>query len=426
MPVQWDMPRTAAAWQKSADDFAKMPIKMALQQVKRAPDWNRWGAKYGTIAWEANMGDILQGVIAEPSPITQQKATPRNITEVPKKHVITHRERSNTARVKRQLVESPLMHFLPSWRDFRKGELKFAMDDIARQISYLDSRFIRWQALQQCRWVYICGADEPLIRGPYGEATDTSEPKDANFFAEIATKIGATNGGFLSFTEIINAASMVMNELGVYPWEDMPSMPKNNEPVKGKLLMTGDSEIWEGLSVDPTVLSTKDSRVDYLTGPFQGVIGGRVVFQADKYPLRYKAADGSFPAPEIEELNPDNEKEAEVVPNSEYTRDANIGITFLEGDQPFETIKVGPPPKEFSTGSIDPARFTELRWDGEVRITDNVLVNYGGDLPDTNKYGEYLQLIADVTHGILPKTPRNLVAVVYRRNSRPARSIRLP
>jgi len=65
-------------------------------------------------------------------------------------------------------------------------------------------------------------------------------------------------------------------------------------------------------------------------------------------------------------------------------------------------------------------RFNSLNWNGEVRITDDVLVNYGSGNLDTNKYGEYLQLIADTTLGIIANTPRYLVPVLYRRNLTPS------
>ena len=68
-------------------------------------------------------------------------------------------------------------------------------------------------------------------------------------------------------------------------------------------------------------------------------------------------------------------------------------------------------------------KFNSLDWSGTVRLTDNLLVNYGSNNLDTNKWGEWLQLIADTTMGLTPKTARNMVAIVYRINHRPALAI---
>jgi hypothetical protein len=53
-------------------------------------------------------------------------------------------------------------------------------------------------------------------------------------------------------------------------------------------------------------------------------------------------------------------------------------------------------------------------------MTDNILINYGGGVLDTNKYGEFLQLIADTTLGIIPNTARNIFPIFYRRNVAPS------
>lgn len=433
MPAQWNLPRTSNQWDiQDVERFQRLPVWMAMQQTKKLPFWSRWGKMFGSIKWQPNMGDILQGVIAEPSPVASQKHTPRNITQLPLKTKISHFERSNQARVKRHNYESDYFHFLPSFRDYRTRQVKFAIDDLTRQVAIGNEFFIRWQVLQQAKNVMIVGAanDSAVSNGimqvPAGEATDTSEPKDADLFATIAGKVGNATG-FLDFVNITGARTIGREVIGMLPWEGAPSAagPKENEIVKGKWLLIGEALLYENLTFDQYALNFKDYAMNLLNDTFRGIISGNIVFMQERYPLFFKA-DGTFPQPEIEqnlaESNPSGINTGyEVVPNPEYVN-APFGIAFLVGHQPFETLQVGPPPSEFAGGSISMGKFRKLNWNGEVRVTDDLLIDYSG-VKDTNKYGEFLQLIADVTHGIIANTPRFILPIVYRRVLRPGLTV---
>ena len=436
MPATWNLPRSSNLWdQQDKDQYHRLPVWMAMQQTKKIPYWSRWKQKYGTIKWQANMGDIMQGIIAENSPVNVQKHTPKNVTEVPLKTVVRHFERSNTARVKRHLFESPLFHFLPSFRDFRKRQLKFASEDLTRQIGIAYDMFVRWQALQQARYVYVCAnataGEGPLLEAAFGEATDTTEPKDTSWFGAMADKIGPDTG-FLDFRTICAVRQAAREDLMIPPWEGMTAGgPKENETVKGKFILTGGSEIYEAMTFDTHVLNTRPLALDLLHEEFKGIISGNIAFLAERYPLRFSVTPGTgaatFPAPELEKTVTDSVSgvtvgqpdKYETVPNPDYVN-AGFGVAFFEGHQPFESIDVGPPPSEFTNGSISMKRFNKLNWNGEVRITDDVLVNYGSNNLDTNKYGEYLQLIADTVLGIIPNTPRYIIPVIYRRIKYPS------
>ena len=103
-----------------------------------------------------------------------------------------------------------------------------------------------------------------------------------------------------------------------------------------------------------------------------------------------------------------------------------MGGALWLGNQPYDGIDIGPPPSEFASGKVDTTRVSKLNWNGEVRITDDLLINYGGssglDIAslDTNKYGEFLQLFCDTTLGLIPKTPRYALPIIYRRINYPS------
>jgi hypothetical protein len=401
---------------------------MAEQQTKQLPFWGRWESFLGTIKWQPNMGDILQGVIAELPPVTRQKHVPRNITETPLKTVVSNFERSNTARIKRHLFESPQFHFLPSFRDFRRKQVAFAAKALNKIIGVGNDSFLRWQILQQSKRVFVVqSTDGNLIQNaPAGEATDTSEPKDSGWFAAMAMKVG-NQTGWLDFRTICAIREYARKDLGMVPWDGVPATPGENAVMDGKWLLVGESTIYDGLAFDSHILNFKDYAMNLINSKFRGVMQGNINFMEERYPLLFDVdASGTvtFPEPELEEdqatTYPDgNSSGFETIPNPAYVN-CKYGIAFFMGYQPYEAIKIGPPPSEFAGGSIKMGKFHSLNWNGEVRITDDVLVNYGSGSLDTNKYGEYLQLICDTVLGIIPNTTRHCLPVIYRREKAPS------
>jgi len=77
MPATWDLPRSSGLWnQQDIANYNRLPIWMAMQQTKKMQMWSRWKDMFPKIKWKQNMGDILQGVIAENSPIVNQVHRP--------------------------------------------------------------------------------------------------------------------------------------------------------------------------------------------------------------------------------------------------------------------------------------------------------------------------------------------------------------
>jgi hypothetical protein len=63
--------------------------------------------------------------------------------------------------------------------------------------------------------------------------------------------------------------------------------------------------------------------------------------------------------------------------------------------------------------------FASLDLNGKARITTNVIVpaldQNGNTVTDTNKYGDYLQMIADVVMGILPVARHRVIPILHQR-----------
>lgn len=445
MPAQWNLPTTNGSWTvQDVERFNKQPFYLARQQTQQIPYWSNWKDLFAKIKWKSNLGDTLMGVVSEYSAITTQVHKPNYITSTPLRTVSSTFERTNVGRIYRHKFESPIFSFLPSFRDFEKNQLQWASENLNRQIAVGYDQFVRNQVFQLAPAVYVVGKSSPYTTGvpvgPPGEGTLT-DPKDSNFVASIAASIGSA--GYLDFKTMCAVRSVARNVAGIVPWNGAPSAPAENAILKGKWILIGEGSLYEALTFDTHVLNTRPLAMDLQHNEWMGVISDNILFRQERYPLRFNA-DGTMPAPEIEQELPANStitsgsstvtnpggasRRVQVIPNPDYVN-APIGVAWFLGHQPGESIDVGAPPSEFAGGKVDTGRLSKMSWNGEVRLTDDLLINYGSssglDMAtlDTNKYGEFLQLIADTTLGYIPKTSRNAIPIFYRRNNTPSLTV---
>lgn len=407
--------------------YNKLPVWMAMQEVKRLADYQRWTKKYKSMKWQPNMGPLLQTVIAEPSPKASQVNTPVNVNEVILTTAVAHYERANYAAVKAEKYSSFQFHWLPSFQDFRTGQVETAKEDLMRQIAFGYDDFIRWQAFNWSPKIYIVGAaGGSLVDVLYGEATPTSTFRDAAWLTTQGNAVGAAAGGNLNFQQLTAIRNDAENVIGMVPWNGSPGTPAENAVQRGKFILTGGADIYNNLSFDRWVLDNRPLAMNLLNSMFRGIISDNIAFMQEKWPLKFTEA-GVLPAPEIEQQLPaltyGTTYNYETVPNPQYTS-APYGVAFFEGNEPHQYIEIGPPPAPFNQQNISQEKFTKLRWNGEVKLTDNLLINYGnGVTPDTNKFGELVQLISMCTLGFIPKTSRYCLPIIYRINYNPQLSV---
>jgi hypothetical protein len=95
---------------------------------------------------------------------------------------------------------------------------------------------------------------------------------------------------------------------------------------------------------------------------------------------------------------------------------ANNEIAFLVGADAWKSLTVGPPPKEFSSRSMDAEKFYSLRWNGEIQLTDQLLVRYSDGTLDLNRYGTNLQLIGQAALGALAGEVNNVLPIYFKRS----------
>jgi hypothetical protein len=240
----------------------------------------------------------------------------------------------------------------------------------------------------------------------------------------MGNKVGATNLGFLDYKNIVAVRDYAENYAGIIPFEGMPGKPGNNQIQRGKFMLTGEAGIYNSLAFDTHILNVKPLDMNLINQGFKGTIGDNVNFlqEWNGGALRFDV-DGAFPAPEVEaeltDVTYGTSENYETITNPDYAT-AEYGVAVFEGNEAGQDLPVGPPPAPFSEQNISASKFIKMRWNGEVMLTDQVLLNYGSNVYDSNKYGEFVQLISHVTVGYIPKTSRNAIPIVYRRNLAPS------
>ena len=427
MPSTYNLPRANQQWSEmDINVYNKLPFHLAMLGAKTMPVWHIWDKFFGTRKWQPNMGTVLKGVNAEFSPVGRQMFFPNPITTLPNRDVHETRERTDTAIVYRHNYESPYINFNGPFADFRQKQIPFANNDLTRQVAIANDQFIRTMVLHLSPAVVIAGkgitnaADTfdggDLVYAPTGLGSlDGTTAKTTAWLQAAASYVGV-NKGNLSYKLTKKVCTYLMEDIQAPPFEGMANQPKPNEQVKGKYVVIGSNENYEYFEFDDYVADRNKYTVAAQDADFAGPVGSKSLWKSERFALRM-AADGSFPAPQLYETNPNSWNYGETLPNPAYLA-APFELTFFCGCGAYESIDVGPPPTEFANNTMSSKKFASLRWNGEVRLTDNILINIGtvvAPIMTTNKYGEFVQLFADTTHALVPINRRFVLPVLHRR-----------
>lgn len=436
MPAYYDMPATFAnASVEDANRFQKLPFYLVKNEVKQFPIWNVFEQLLGDINWTPNEGNVMRGVTPQRSPVQRSLFFPQPITSAPNKDVYQVTESVEEAIVYLHDYESYQFNFLPSFNSFWKNYLQFANKDIVEKIAISNNQFIETMMLSKAPYVYLAGTG--VIAGaPTNQMNitlDAAGSKTAAWF--VATVNGtSTQTGVqqnLRLRDVYNAALSLQEDFAAPPFESARNMPIDNEGLKGKYVLITSTEAWMNFVFDPDVQTLKPLDLNLLFNDFHGLLFGTTTVKFNKYPIRFSTTNindsngnllykAGTPIPAEIFDNTDNKWK----PNPYYTStiSAPIEVAWMLGADYGRTIKVGPPPKEFSSTNMSAEKFYSLRWNGEVRLTDQVLIQYGDGSIDMNHYGKQLKFISECTHGYLPGERRYGFPIFFER-TRPAKLV---
>jgi hypothetical protein len=422
--------------QQDINLYNTLPFYLVKMQLKYFKNFSVWPEFCGKVKWQPNMGPIMRQVSKEPSPNIRQFAFPNAVCSVPLKDIMDVRERTVDAQVLRHRFESMVLNFCPSFRDFLKDHVDRTNMDIVEKIARFQNVFIRGNVYAQSPYVMLANRNDgkaELTTAPTDIPTDTFDSlnqrvtfsananpvngaKDSNWMQAQFPLIG--NPGNLSLNTLNLALNIMETDLRIPPFFGTGQPQGDNSPLSGKYVLITSGEAYNQFIYDPFFLSYKALNLDMITDMFKGSLFGRITCRLEDLPIRI-STDGSFSTPEVRELNPNAFNYGESVPNPAYTS-AAYEVAFLVGygDGAYDTIEVGPPPKDFA-GNGMPKGFGNMFWNAETIITKNLLTtcldSSGNTVVDTNKYGEFLQIIAQGTFGIVGKQKRGIMPIIFKR-----------
>jgi len=423
MPNQIDLPRAAQLWTEvDRRLYNQLPIYLAKRQVEYIQYHDVWAKLLKPQSWTANMGNIMQGVNKVRSPIIRGQALPNVITVLPKKDIIEVRETSEQVQLYRQDFDSELFQFVPSFQDFLTDHIDATSDDINEKVQVYKDLFYRSAIFHGSPKAWICGkpTGTELTGLDYWRSPNIAFTKtQAMLQAIVAQTIGPLN-----LETIKKLGTVAYNDEAIVPFSGKV-LPDGTDGagLRQKYCLYLGTEVWDGFTdnnPDTYLLQNKALDLDIVTNGFTGSLFGRFTTKFERFELRI-AADGTVPAPETTEENPAEYNYGDRVMNPLYVN-APVGVAFLVGSDPYKAVTIGAPPKYFADGSkgMSMTQFKGMDWNGKVSMTRDVLVpspdGAGHVVMDTNKRGEYLQLIADLAMGILPNQRRNIIPIFYRRS----------
>lgn len=429
MPVYYDKPEIFQNGAQDPQNFAMLDFYLVKNEVAQYPIWNVFDQLYGKIDWITNQGNVMKGSTPQRSPVGRSFFFPNAVTTVANKDIYQVTESLEVASVYVHKYESFIFNFLPNFNAFWDTYLQFQNKDLVRQIATSNNQFIETNMYFNAINVYLCGTG--LTSGnPTAMGNATGNAANSKTWAWLLGVIAgnAGNGGVLQQLTLRDIYVMSMigaEDLAIPPFMGVRNMPKDNDGMKEKYVLAISSEDWMNLTFDPDVQALKPLNLDLLFNDFKGLLFGTTTCKILKYQVRFStnniyAGDGVTVVysagqpipPEIFDVTDSKWK-----PNPYYTSlvSANISMGWFLGDSYGKSIKVGPPPKEFANKDMSAQKFYSMKWNGEVRLTDQFLLTLSDGTQELNDYSENLKFRSKLTHGWLVGERRNAFPVLIKR-----------
>lgn len=435
MPAFYDQPASYGnAVVEDKNLYNQLPFFLVKNSVPQFAKWNVFDQLFGKIDWVTNQGNTMKGVTLQRSPVGRAFFFPVAVTSVANKDIYQPTESTEQAIVYVHKYETFQFNFLPNFSAFWE-HIAFANKDIAEKIMISNNQFIETALWFNYQNVYLCGTG--VVTGcPQALGNAAGTAAGSKTAAWLIATIQGANGvpGVQNNFTLRDAYNVVMalgEDFAAPPFSGMRNMPKDNDGLKEKFVIVGSSEAFMTWTFDPDVQNLKPLNLDLLFNDFKGLLFGTTTYKFHRYPIRFSLADTKdgagnilYPAgtpipPEVFDVTDNKWK-----PNPFWTSliTAPFEMAHILGDGYGKSIKVGPPPKEFAAKQMSGQKFYGMRWNGEIQVTDQILITDANGNLALNTYGENLKLQSKLTHGWLPGERRYGMGILYRR-ARPAKLV---
>lgn len=402
------------------DYYNKLPYYFARFTAQARPIWQVWKKLItGRFRWQPNMGPIMRRATQEYSPIIRQEAHPTQIDQTPDVDMFFTRERTNDVRIYRKRFVSREFHFLPEFQDFFQ-HVDHELEDLTRQITVYEDLFYRTRVFHHSPFVYIAG--HGLIDAPTGiPSSDGSTAKSNAWILEQLEKYPPTT---MSMKEMFKALNAAETEVGMTPYAGTGKPNGTSKALDQRFCYLLSSEAWNSWVDDPWVRENRKIDVDIVTDQFHGDLLGRVRCMLEDRPLRYKVTESgtgrtlSLEAPQISSEAVQEEEKYRTRPNNPYSRQSQFEVHYLIGGSNYSILDSGPPPSMFAK-SIETG--IGMNWNGKPWMNKDFLTycknSDGAVVQDTNSWGEFLRLQAQLAMGIAADNAFNIIPVITQRSA---------
>jgi len=400
------------------DFYNKLPVYFAKFNSEYRKDWDLWTKLVpNKFKWQPNMGDVMRRIAQERSPILRQEAHPELITDVPTTDIYYTHERSHEVRIYRHRFVSRDFHFYPEFADFLQ-HLDYEKQDLQRQIHNYYELFLRTRIFHASPYVYVVGVG--LVDALTGVPNSAGTAGKTN--AWIQQQLEKCNGA-LSLEELFKVLSVAETDVGMTPYEGSGKPSGESKPLDERFCLVTGSETWNQFVNDPWTKENRPLNMNIVTDKFQGDLFGRIRCRLEQRPLRYAitnsgaAATLSTPQPEITLEDADRDTEnGRTAPFQTYARTAQYAVSFLIGGNFGSAMEVGAPPSMF-TKSVEAGM--GMDWNGKIIMNKNFLTQCkdgaGNAQLDTNSWGEYIRLQAQLSMGYAPDNAYNVLPIIHER-----------
>ncbi len=416
----------AMATNVASNNFNKLDFYLVKNEVALFPKWNVYDTMYGSIKWQPNMGDTLQGLTPTPSPVDRAVFAPKVLADAPKKDIFNVQLFCGPAYIPHRSCVGEEYEFLfRSLMWYQTPDVFLAKNGagILSSSRSLGGGVAKTSLTQdQIRKIGTQGgaadANDDSTTGTGESAIHSGGGK--GFREIIAGDTAGTasndNVNYLTLKDLYKAMLVLQEDVQAPPFDRTFGAPKTSEMVKGKYILVCSTEAWASLLWDEDLKKSgghelASTNKDYLADGFGGDLFGKITVKFDPFPLRF--GDNGY------WVKPQDVVNNKVIPNANYTKIVAAGtagnttasneVAFLCGADAFKTIAVGPPPREFAGKNVSKKKLYGMNWNGQIDLTDQFLVPTADTTDvtsetswDMNVYGDYLKFISQTIHGGIP------------------------